>query len=221
MLPLIRMAWTVNRRQALALAPALALILALTVLKLAQGQPAKFLMGCLFSASLLGGLVAFQGLASDSEGFLLALPVSRRQVVRARYLTSLAALALGLVLPLAACAAAHAAAPDAFPALGAETVAMTGLLGLGLATGLAAFLPFVYHFGSPKGPIVFMALLGLACLLLSVVTTADAVLEALLRLLNRALDQRETALRLTGAILLLVAASLAFSGWRYERRGAR
>ena len=31
MLPLIRMAWTVNRRQALALAPALALFRALTV----------------------------------------------------------------------------------------------------------------------------------------------------------------------------------------------
>jgi hypothetical protein len=221
MLPLIRMAWTVNRRQALALAPVLALMLALTVLKLAQGQPAKFLMGCLFSASLLGGLVAFQGLASDLEGFLLALPVSRRQVVRARYLTSLAALALGLALPLAAGAAAHALAPARVPAPGAETVALTGLLGLGLAAGLAAFLPFVYHFGSPKGPIVFMALLGAVCLVLGLVTSADAVLEAVLRLLDRALDQRETALRLAGTVLVMVAASLAFSGWRYERRGAR
>ncbi len=220
MLPLIRMAWTVNRRQALALAPVLALILALAVLKLAQGQPAKFLMGCLFSASLLGGLVAFQGLASDMEGFLLALPVSRIQVVRARYLTSLAALALGLALPLAVAATAHALAPESVPAPGAEIVAMTGLLGLGLAAGLAAFLPFVYHFGSPKGPIVFMSLLGLACLVLSGVTSADAVFEALLHLLDRALEHREVALRLAGGVLLFVAASLGFSGWTYGRPAA-
>ncbi|MBK8727431.1 MAG: ABC-2 transporter permease [Holophagaceae bacterium] len=221
MLPLIRMAWTVNRRQALTLAPVLALVLALTVLKLAQGQSEKFLMGCLFSASLLGGLVAFQGLASDAEDFLLALPVSRAQVVRARYLTSLAALALGLALPLATSAAAHALSPESVPAPGAETVAMTGLLGLGLAAGLAAFLPFVYHFGSPKGPIVFMSLLGLACLVIGAVSSADAVFELLLRGLNRALDHRETALRVAGAVLLGVAASLGFSGWTYGRRGAR
>ena len=221
MLPLIRMAWTLNRRTALVCAPALALILAAAVLKLAQGDATKFMTSCLFSGSLLGGLVAFQGLASDTEGFLLALPVSRAQVVRARYLTSLVAVALGLALPLGACAVAHLAAPARVPALGAETVALAGVLALVLGAGLGAFLPFVYRFGTPKGPIVFMALLGLTCLVLAPFTTADDVLDAFVRLLNRVVEERAFGAAAAAAVAVFLGLSLTYATWAYGRREGR
>jgi len=107
MLPVIRMTWILNRRLLFQVSPLFAFYLTFLVGVQRTGDPTKFITMFMAIAGLATAIVTLQGLAIPVEGFLLSLPVSRTQVVRAKYFTSLCGLAAGLALPLFVAWTAH------------------------------------------------------------------------------------------------------------------
>ena len=100
MLPLIKMAWVLNRRLLFQGSPIFAMYLAQLVVILHKGDVAPFIIIALFITYLSTAIVTLQGLTLPVEGFLLALPISRTQVVKAKYATSLMGLTIeGVVNP--------------------------------------------------------------------------------------------------------------------------
>ena len=209
MFPLIRMTWTLNRRFLLKLSPWLALDLVI-VLSGLPGTAEGFASGCLGLAALLVIVVLLRGLASPPDTFLLALPVTRAQVVRSRYLVALLTLVVGLLLPVATAWAAHLLLRLPAPPTG--SLAALGRGALGHAAGLFLFLPFFFFLGHPRGLIAFAALaaalLGLPLALWGAGGTAEAL---------AALSARSHGPAFPAAVGLCGLASLRLSLWGYRR----
>jgi hypothetical protein len=218
MLPLIRMTWTLNRRLLFQFSPLFAMYLAQLVALQCGPEPAVFIFMFLAIATLTTAIVTLQGLTLPVEGFLLSLPVSRAQVVRAKYVTSLLGLAAGLALPLVTAWTAHGVAPTRVPALGPDSLGIVPLAGLLLALGLFYFLPFVYHFGPTKGLLFFALTLILLPAGALAWKGAHGCLEALLAFGNHILDHSPSTLAFSAGVLLFDFASLRLSIWAYRRR---
>lgn len=132
----------------------------------------------------LGLLPGAAGLLDRTETFLVGLPVTRSQMVKARYLATLLGLSLGTFLPLGLGVLVHALAPTTFRAVPADVWGVAALMLLGGALLAFAFLPLAFRFGGPRGAAVFSAgllilvsgllawkgLLGLSDLVLAVST---------------------------------------------------
>jgi len=163
MLPLIRMTWTINRRIFFQVSPLFAFYFWMMFEAGKQANGVFFVMMAITTGSLLAAIVTLQGILFAFEPFLLALPVDRSQVVRAKYLTSSLSILLGVNLPLVMAGLGHALLPRCFPwMLRAEIVGACAVACLLLLTGLFLFLPFIYRFGSTRGFTGFT--LSLACL---------------------------------------------------------
>lgn len=159
MLPLIRMNWVMNRRLLLQLLPLWGFYLWMGVRAQAQGAEDLVISTSLLIATLATLIVTLQGLLLPWEGFLLACPVSRAQVVQAKYATCWLALILGSALTPATLLLGHLVAPRLLPHLPGDLLAITALAALALGTGLAIFLPFIYRWGSTRGIQAFASLL--------------------------------------------------------------
>ena len=217
MLPLIRMTWILNRRMLLQIAPVIALNLAVLLGLLGQGNPDAFLAGATGIVGLPLVIVLLQGLAGPGDEFLLALPVTPAQVVRARYLTSLLTLILGLALPLLAGMAAHDLVPAKVQLPAGEAITFLGLEALAYATAIFCFLPFVYAFGYAKGFILFACALALLVATALALKGAGGTLDLLVGLGYRALVNRSLALAFTVGVAVLGLASMGLSVWAYRR----
>ena len=165
MLALIRMDWTLSRGLLLKLSPIFALWLAVPVVAHGTGPQLYASFVC---AAVLGFLPLGPYLAPGSiEPFLCALPVSRGQIVTARYLSALAGTALGLLLPIAIWGCLGLAGWFHQPRPEARDLA----LGLCLQAQLLAtftflFLPFHFRFPGDRGLAWFgAAALGAGALL--------------------------------------------------------
>lgn len=219
MLPMIRMTWAINRRLLLSFSPVLAFYLAMLVnTQITSGTlPRPYHAGLLGITGLLTIIVTFQGLTLEVEGFLLALPVTRAQVVRTKYLTSLLGLMLGVGLTLTTSWLAHLLVPHRVPAPSPDALRTLGLGVLLYASVIFLFLPFIHHFGASKG---FM---GFALTLILVPSAGLAWkgldgAEAVLKFLDRVLAQPSLAMALTAGVVTFGAASLSLSTWSYRRR---
>jgi len=218
MLPLIRMAWTLNRCLLLQAAPLFVLYLAVLILAQRGSDPVKFITVALAIACLCTAIVTLQGLTLPVEGFLLSLPVSRPQVVRAKYATSLAGLAAGLALPLVTGWSAHLVAPARVPALASEAVGLVALGGVFLALGIFLLLPFIYRLGPSKGLMAFtLTLIVLPAGALAWKGT-NGCMDVLEAFGMRWLAHRPFALTVCAGLLLLGLASLSLSIRSYRRR---
>jgi len=94
-------AWIINRRLLFLFSPLLIFYLASFVRILQRGgNPLAMAAILVFFATILTVITTLQGLFLPVEEFILSLPVSRSQIVRAKYLTSILGLVAGLVLPL-------------------------------------------------------------------------------------------------------------------------
>lgn len=217
MLPLIKMAWVLNRRLLLQGSPLFTFYLAQVLVMLHKGD-APFITIALFITALVTAIATLQGLTLPVEGFLLALPISRTQVVKAKYATSLMGLAVGLALPLATAWIAHSVAPAWVPPASPTALGIVALGSVFIALGIFLCLPLVYRFGPSKGLMSFTVLtilLPAGALIWKGVNSCMDLLEAFG---NRWLDQPLFALAVLVAVLLLGIGSLRFSVEAYQRR---
>ena len=218
MLPLMRLAWTLNRRLLFQFSPWLAFYLAMLVNAQANREPMQSALIAVFLTILLTVIVTMQGLLLPVEEFILALPVSRSQVVRAKYLSCLLGLAAGWALPLITGWLAHFVAPTRIPPMSPDLFGISGVVGLYLAFGIFCFLPFLYQFGPSKGLTFFSVSL--------IVTLAGGVawrgrwacVKALLDFSGHILERRSYALAVLAVLLVFGLASLSLSVWAYRRK---
>jgi hypothetical protein len=219
MRPLMHTAWIINRRLLLQFSPWLALYLWMLVNAQSSGDTMVTAIVLVFFALLVTIIVTLQGLLLPVEEFLLSLPVSRSQLVRAKYLSSFLGLSAGLALPLLTGWIAHLVAPGRVPAMSPEVLGTGGLAAIFLAFGICFLLPFVYRLGPAKG--LTISSLTLALLLAVSVAWKGrwGCIKALLDFSNRVLESRPFALSVLAGLALFGTASVAFSIWTYRRAG--
>ena len=220
MLPLIRMAWTINRRLLIQFSPFLGFYLWGLVAAQSESatMPRPFIAAFLMIIAMATAIITFQGLTLPVEGFLLSLPVARAQIVRTKYLTSFLGLMAGVALPMATSWMAHFMAPGLVPAPSSEALGIVGIWTLFLSVGILLFLPFVYHFGPSKGFMIFaitVILIPSGGLALEGVNKS---MDILATFLNRLLDQPNFAATTSMGVLLFGLASMGLSTWSYRSR---
>jgi hypothetical protein len=147
MLALIRMDWTLNRRIVLQLSPLFLLWSGIVTMGM------RGLLALSFEvAALLMFLPLFQNLRDTVEPFLLALPVSRAQVVGARFISVFGVMVLVFLAIFLLAWAGHRLgygwARDV--QLGDLAVGL-GLQGFLLGAGVFLYLPFHFRFGGDLG----------------------------------------------------------------------
>ena len=217
MLPLIRMTWAINRRLLLGFSPVLAFYLAMLVYaqRGSEGSPFAYYSSAI--TGLVTLIITFQGLTMDVEGFLLSLPVTRAQIVRTKYLTSLLGLIAGVALPMTTAWVAHFLVPSQVPAPSQAALGIVGLAILIYAFAIFLFLPFTHHFGPSKGFLFF----SLTVILIPAGGLAWKGLdgaEAVFRFMHRLLAHPLLALAISAGLLAFGLASLSLSTWSYRRR---
>jgi hypothetical protein len=221
MFPLMHTAWIINRRLLFQFSPVLAIYLWALLSAQSTADASKTAMILVVFAALITSVVALQGLLLPVEDFILSLPVSRSQVVRAKYLACLLGLAAGLALPLLTAWIAHLVAPSRIPALSPDVLGIGGLAALHLALGIFLFLPFIYQFGPTRGISLFA--LSLVALLAGCVAWKgpEACTKILVDYGDRMLESWTFALAIGAGVAAFGLASLAFSIWTYQNKPVR
>ena len=152
---LIRMTWATNRRLLLLMSPLLAFYLSLMVYTQITGNGVDLPAIAFTTMFLLLVVSTFQGPTFDVEAFLVSLPVTRSQLVRARYLTSGLGLLAGLALPLTVAGLAHTLLPGHAAAPTPQELRATVFLAIVDAVGLFVFLPLIHTFEPSRGILAF------------------------------------------------------------------
>ena len=217
MLPLIRMTWAINRRLLLGFSPVLAFYLAMLVYaqRGSEGPPFAYYFSGI--TGLITLIITFQGLTMDVEGFLLSLPVTRAQIVRTKYFTSLLGLMAGVLIPLTTAWAAHFLAPSQVPAPSQAALCIVGLATLLYAFGIFLFLPFIHHFGPSKG-FLFFALTVILIPAGGLTWKGLDGAQNVLTFVHHVLARPSLALGISAGLLAFGFASLSLSTWSYRRR---
>ncbi len=211
MFALIRMDWTLCRPLLLRWSP----VFLLTLLASLSGSPMG-LLGILPLAEFAMGYPLFHDLGPRSiEPYVCALPVSRGQIVAARYLSAMGALGGVLVLTLASAWAARGLGFRVLEGLPfRDAVSVLGLMGCLLSALLFLYLPFHFRFGGERGLGLFAATL-LGCLLAALARFGwQSVLRLDFHFMERAYFETGAAL----GWLALGAISLGLSMEAYRRR---
>lgn len=207
-------------------------LLALQLFGLAVSPPAFFLV-----TLLLAGLLAFGSLAIEevqgTEILWCSLPVSRREIVFARYLTTLLGLCGGLGVSWAT---GRLATSGILGGVGQTApripLAPYGVISILLLLGGALFLPCYFRFGAGRGLVLFAALIAGLAFLLTFLGWVAALVGGHSSLLRRDPDP-ETLRRVRGWLdvwalflgaglmagaLTIFAASAALAARVYELR---
>jgi ABC-2 type transport system permease protein len=130
--------------------------------------PMFWLATLLFTAILGFGSIGLEE-KQGTEPLWCSLPVTRRDVVLARYLSTVLGLLVGLAMSLLigrslSGIAFLAGGPNSAPAFGLEVYAALSVL---LILFAAAFLPCYFRYGAGKGLVVFSALAAGALIVIS------------------------------------------------------
>jgi len=221
MLPLMRTAWIINRRLLFQFSPWLIVYLIAMVIAQIEGDPLKMAILLIAIASLITVIVTLQGLLLPVAEFILSLPVSRSQVVRAKYLSSLLGLAAGLALPLMTAVLSHLLVPSHVHAFSREALGIGGLAAIGLAFGICLFLPFIYHFGPTRGFTIFSVTLVLFVAGCVAWKGREACTQAIVDFGSHILEGWPFALEVVAGVVAFGMMSLGFSIWTYRRKVAR
>lgn len=219
MLPLILMNWTINRRILFQASPLFAFYFWMMFEAGKQANGVFFVMMAITTGTLLAAIVTLQGILFPIEPFLLALPVNRSQVVRAKYLASSLSILLGVGLPLIMAVVGHALFPRSFPwMLRAEIVGACAVACVLLLAGLFLFLPFIYRFGSTRGFTGFTLSLAFLVILAMGIQGPNKALDALLSHSERFISSPGFAGTTLLALLGMGFLSLAYASRAYCRR---
>lgn len=175
MLSLLRSHWPLNRRLLIGLLPLL-LLWFFVALRPGGDAELRFLLIALATSATLLALAVLQ----SPEGFLVALPVRRNDLVRATYVAGLLAAILGLALPLAA---RWVVTGGSLPA---GTLGNLALILAAESVGLFVFLPLRFRLG-PHGLTVFAGLLLAGLVALHLGPGVYAGIEAVTETATRAL----------------------------------
>lgn len=175
MLSLLRSHWPLNRRLLIGLLPLL-LLWFFVALRSGADAELRFLLIALATSATFLALAVLQ----SPEGFLVALPVRRNDLVRATYVAGLLAAILGLALPLAA---RWVVTGGSLPA---GTLGNLALILAAEAVGLFVFLPLRFRLG-PHGLTVFAGLLLAGLVALHLGPGVYAGIEAVTETATRAL----------------------------------
>lgn len=214
---LLRHHWTTSRRLLLGLGALLLISLLLLMSQVPHFLASMPLVPFQWSLAI-GAIVLLQGLLGPGETFVLALPVSRTQVVQARYLASLLAFAAGLLIPLVLVTLGHLAFPSRVGAVGADAWKISGLLFLMEAALVFAFLPFTFSLGGQKGVMAFTLSLVLVLGSLLAWKGIDGLVALVIQNGMRAMDRPAFAAGVSAAVAGLGALSMITSGYVYPRR---
>lgn len=217
MRPLIRMTWATNRRLLLLMSPILAFYLSLMIYTQCTKNGVDIPSIAFVIMSLLIVVFTFQGLTFDVEAFLVSLPVTRRQLVRTKYLTSLLGLLAGLTLPLTVAWLAHALAPGHAAAPTPEELRSVGMLAIIDGFAIFLFLPFVHAFEPAKGILAFSVMVVLA-LGGSLAWWGLDGAAAMFHFFQRTLAHPQPALGILAGLLAFGLLSMGLSTWCYRRR---
>lgn len=213
MFSLMLTAWIINRRLLFQFSPWL--IFFFTSLIVSRSGTGLVAFG-----TFLTIIVTLQGLFQPVEEFMLSLPVSRSQIVRAKYLISLLGLVVGLVLPPLTAWLAHLLAPAYVHVFSREALEIGGLAAIYLAFGIFLFLPFIYQFGPVKGFRFFSMILALfvaGCLAWKGI---GACTQVFMDFNIHILESGTFAIALIAGVLVFGLASLSFSIWTYRQKVA-
>jgi hypothetical protein len=216
MLALIRMDWILSRPVLLRASPILGLILWLGL----STPKGGVLMAAYLLAILAMGYPLFHDLGPHTlEPYVCALPVSRSQIVAARYASALVTLLLALLLPLGFGLGARALGLNAMEGLPLED-AILGLAALGLILSalLFLYLPFHFRFGGERGLGAFAGSGFAGLLLLFFALGGRSLLTHSFEPSLEALERLPVRLGVLAAWLSLGGASLALSRASYQRR---
>lgn len=217
MLPLLRMTWALNRRLLFWSSPLLAFYLCMLVYAQSGAGGPPYIIAFNIITSVVTLIITFQGLTLELDGFLLSLPVTRAQVVRTKYLTSLLGLAAGVAIPMSVSWMAHLLVPGRVPAPGPEALGMMRMTTLNFAFYIFLFLPFIHHFGPQKGFLLFSLTVilapsaGLAWWGLDGAATLRAFFK-------RGFAEPWLALQIALGVGVMGLLSLTLSTWSYRRR---
>lgn len=176
MLSLLRSHWPLNRRLLIGLLPLLLLWFFVALQPGGDSAELRFLLIALATSATLLALAVLQ----SPEGFLVALPVRRNDLVRATYVAGLLAAILGLALPLAA---RWVVTGGSLPA---GTLGNLALILAAESVGLFVFLPLRFRLG-PHGLTVFAGLLLAGLVALHLGPGVYAGIEAVTETATRAL----------------------------------
>lgn len=219
MLALIRMDWTLNRRMFIFMSPIFFLWTSGPIVSPHIGM-ALFPIFLIASIAVFLPLIPFLGPTSP-EAFLGALPVSRGQIVNARYLASLGTAALGLGLSSGLAAIFRNLGIPGMP-VGLASGHLMGIAFLAalVAGGIFLLLPFFFRFGGERGLGLWFAAMATIPAGLLIFFPWPELLEKLPDLLER-LTQGGRPL----ALALLGTSALGIASWRislhaYRRRTA-
>ena len=220
MLALMRMDWTQNRRMLFYLMPLWMLWGSYLFAPLPDQAMlgARIFLGFLFPL-VLSLLVMLQNHTRPIDDWLCALPVSRAQIVLARYASTALAILVGLLIPLLLTLLTNAMALKSLPRVPMHDY----LVGLGIDAAVLLvfgwlFLPLYFRFGADKGLGILGAVIVSIAGWLFWRWGYEGCMQRFMDLLTRLMDDGVFRGWILIGVAVLAGVSIAFSLWAYPQR---
>jgi hypothetical protein len=218
MFPLIRSVYTINRRMLFQASPFLILWLVQLVIAQRSGNHTAVVGYIVTFEVIFTAVFTLQGFFQPVEEFILSLPVSRSQVVRAKYLSSLLGLFTGLALPLLTISLAHLLFPASVPVFSHRALEIGGLIAIYLIFVIFFFLPFIYQFGPEKGSICFCITLVLLIVVCLTWKGLDGYTQIFRDFNSGFLEYGTFTFSIIAGVLVFGVFSVLFSIWIYRKK---
>jgi len=220
MLALMRMDWTENRRLIFYLTPLWLMWGSYLFVPQVAGQMlgARIFLGFTFPL-VLSLLVMLQNHTRPIDDWLCALPISRSQIVLARYASTALAILVGLLIPVLITLLTNALALRFLPRVPMHDY----LIGLAIDGGfllifMLLFLPLYFRFGADKGIGILGAVVVSGGALLFWRWGYDGFMQRFIDLLTRLMDDGAFRGWILLGIAVLAGVSIALSLWAYPQR---
>jgi len=215
MLALIRMDWTQNRRVIYYMLPLWAMYAGMVF---HPDLAARILVGLMF-AGAFSLQVMIQNHTRPIDDWLCALPVSRSQIVLARYASTALAILIGLLIPVVIMMLMNALKLRFW----AHVLMEEYLIGLSvdgsfLLIFALLFLPLYFRFGVDKGIGILGAFVVLVAGLLFWRWGYEGLMQRFIDLLTRLMDDGAFRGWILMGMVVLAGVSIALSLWAYPRR---
>lgn len=220
MLALMRMDWTQNRRMLYYLTPLLVFYGSFLFMPAPEGNlfVLRIIPGFIFPV-ILSLLVMLQNHTRPIDDWLCALPVSRAQIVLARYANTALAILAGLLIPLLLTLLTNALKLRYLPQVPIHDY----LIGLGIPGSFLLiftllFLPLYFRFGADKGIGILGAVVVSVGGLLFWRWGYDGFMQRFIDLLTRLMDDGAFRGWMLMGIAVLAGGSIELSLWAYPQR---